>query len=128
AARSAGAVLSLPRLADVHMSARVYAFGVVATLGCAVVVSLLPLLRARHVSVAQVLRGESVANQGRHRRRARELLVVAQVALALVLVASSSVLARSFARLTQVPLGFDARDVVSARVLLPYARYGSAGP
>ena len=53
-------------------------------------------------------------------------LVVAQIALAVVLVAASGLMTRSFLRLNAVRPGFDADHVVTSRVLLPYARYGPA--
>jgi predicted permease len=90
-------------------------------------VSVLPLLRARRVSIAQVLRGAGGGPAGgRSHQRARDTLVVAQIALALVLVASSGLMTRSFLRLNDVRPGFDADHVVTSRVLLPYARFGTA--
>ena len=56
----------------------------------------------------------------------RDALVVAQIALAVVLVAVSGLMTRSFLRLSEVRPGFDADHVVTSRVLLPYARYGGA--
>ncbi len=121
----AGVALSLPRLEDVRAGGPVLLFALGATLVCALLVSVLPLVRARRVSVAQVLRGAGGGSAGGPtRQRARQLLVVAQVALALVLVASSGLMVRSFVRLSNVAPGFDADHVVASRVLLPYARYG----
>jgi predicted permease len=116
--------IDLPRLAEVGLDARVVAFAaVVSTLG-AFVVSLLPVLRARRIHPAIVLKESSrSATAGRDRQRARSALVVAQVALALVLVAGSALMARSFARLRDVSPGFDASGVLTLRVALPRATY-----
>jgi predicted permease len=96
---------------------------------CALSVGLLPLLRARRVPIALVLRGAGRGSgAGASRRRgARDGLVVAQTALALVLVASSGLMARSLMRLQDVRPGFVPNDVAVARVLLPLAKYGT-GP
>jgi predicted permease len=127
AARSAGAALSLPRLENVDIGAPVLMFALGVTVLCALLVSVLPLLRARTVSIAQLLRGAGAGStSGRPHRRARDTLVVAQVALALVLVAASGLMLRSFLSLNDVRPGFDADHVVASRVLLPYARYGGA--
>src|SRR5688500_60697 len=88
-ALSAGAALSLLRLENVDVDRTVLLFAVVMTVLCAVCVSLLPLWRLRRVSVAQVLRGGSNRAGERSHQRTRDVLVVAQIAVALVLVASS---------------------------------------
>jgi putative ABC transport system permease protein len=97
------------------------------TLFCALAVSTVPLLRARRTSVAEVLRNAGVGPAGgRSHRRARYALVVAQIALGVVLVAASGLMTRSFIRLNAVRPGFDADQVVTSGVLLPFARYGAA--
>ncbi|HEU4454696.1 MAG TPA: ABC transporter permease [Longimicrobium sp.] len=124
-----GTALSLPRLEDVGIDAPVLLFAVGITVLCALLVSVLPLLRARRVSIAQTLRSASVGTGpagGRSPRRVRDALVVAQIALAVVLVAVSGLMTRSFLRLLEVRPGFEADGVVTSRVLLPYARYGAA--
>ncbi len=123
AARSAGSVLSLPRVEEVVVDTRVLLFALGITVFCALAVSILPLLRARGGSVAQVLRGAGI---GPARGRSRDALVVAQIALGVVLVAASGLMTRSFVRLNAVQPGFDADHVVTSSVLLPFATYGPA--
>jgi predicted permease len=122
-ARSAGAALSLPRLEEVGVDTRVLLFASGVTLLCAVAVSVLPLLRARGVSFAEVLRG---ASSGRaDAGRSRDALVVAQIALGVVLVAASGLMTRSLLLLNAVRPGFDSEHVVTSRLLLPFARRGA---
>jgi putative ABC transport system permease protein len=124
---NAGAALSLPRLENVGVDTSVMGFAFGVTVICAIFVSVLPLIRSRRISVAQVLRGAgSGRTSGRSIQRARDGLVVAQIAVALLLVASSGLMVRSFIRLTDVQPGFDADQVVTSSVLLPFARYGTA--
>ena len=122
----AGDVWAVPRLDEVTVDLRTLAFALVVTTLCAICVSLLPLRRARRVSIALVLR---TAGRGSaadpSRQRARNALVVAQTALALVLVASSGLMTRSLMRLEAVTPGFVSDDVAVARVLLPIAKYGT---
>ena len=123
--RSAGTALALPRLEDVGVDAPVLLFALGITIFCALFVSGLPLLRARRVAIVQVLRraGTGLAG-GRAPLRARHALVVAQIALAVVLVTLSGLMTRSLLRLQDVRPGFEADHVVTSRVLLPYASYG----
>ncbi len=126
---STGTALSLPRLEAVEIDAPVLLFALGITVFCALFVSVLPLLRGRRVPLAQVLRRAGSGRAGgRAPLRARDALVVAQIALAVVLVTLSGLTTRSLLRLLDVRPGFDADRVVTSRVLLPYARYGTADP
>lgn len=124
-ARSAGGVLSLPRIEDVVVGAPVLIWALATTVFCTLYVSVLPLRRARQVAIAQVLRGGAARMGGSTRRRSRDTLVVAQISLAVVLVASSGLMTRSLLRLIDVRPGFEPDSIVVARVLLPLARYGA---
>jgi putative ABC transport system permease protein len=122
--RSTGTALSLPRLEDVGVDAPVLLFALGITVSCALFVSVVPLLRARRISIVQVLRRAGTGPAGsRAPQRVRHALVVAQIALAVVLVTSSGLMTRSLLRLHDVQPGFEADHVVTSRVLLPYARY-----
>jgi predicted permease len=128
-ATTVGGPLGLPRLEDVRIDAPVLLFAFGASVFSAVFVSIVPVFRARRVPIAMVLRGGTGAG-GRGaatgaRPGARNVLVVAQTALALVLVAASGLLARSFMRLERVSPGFNADNVVIARLMLPKANYPS---
>jgi putative ABC transport system permease protein len=64
------------------------------------------------------------STQGIGGRRIRSGLVVAEIVLALVLLASAGLLVTSFVRLQKVRPGFDPTNVMTARVVLPQNRYG----
>ena len=86
--------------------------------------SLLPVNRLRTLQVSTVLRsGGRAATGSRDRQRARQTLVVAQVALAFALLAGSGLLARTWLELRAVQPGFDASSVLTFRVALPSATY-----
>lgn len=125
-AASVGGALGLPRLDEVSLDGRVLLFAFGVSVFCALFVSFIPVLRARRVPIASVLRAGGRGNTSHGRQRARSILVIAQTALALVLVATSGLLARSFMRLQQVEPGFDADGVVMARLMLPRANYPTA--
>jgi predicted permease len=118
--------IDVPRANEVRLDLAVWAFAAAATLLCALAVSLVPLLRTRRIPISTVLRdsGRS-ATAGAERHRTRSTLVIAQVALALVLVAASGLMARSFNRLRTVDPGFDPTRAVSLQISLPTAKYQS---
>jgi len=70
--------------------------------------------------------GSRSSTTGRERHRARSTLVVAQVALALVLLVGSGLMLRSFMALKNVDLGFDANQTLTFRFALPGAEYPEA--
>lgn len=101
------------------------------TFGVALLTSLLigayPALQASRSALAAVLRegGRSLTGQ-RGQRRVRNLLVSGQVAVSLVLLVGAALLAATFLRLQQQPVGFRAEGVFAASLTLPAARYPTA--
>ena len=118
--------IDLPRLREVGIDGSVFLFAAILAGLSALVVSLVPLRRTRTVAIAMVLQdaGRS-ATTGARRHRARSTLVIAQVALALVLLSAAGLMARSFARLRSVQPGFSSDSVLVLRVALPPARYST---
>jgi predicted permease len=119
AARAADA---LPRLSEVTVDGPVLAFSLGAAVAATVLFGLLPALRiARsHSALAFAARG-SAGN----RRTARlwRVLVAAQVALVTVLLLGSGLLVRSLGNILAADVGYDPRNVVSARIYLPGSKY-----
>lgn len=114
----------LPRLAEVTVDGVALAFGLVAALVASLLATLLPAWRQRRVNLAAMLReGGRAGTAGRARQRSRGVLVGAQVALAMVLLAGSGLLARSVLRLRAVRPGFDASQLLTFRVDLPRSTY-----
>lgn len=118
--------IDVPRLTEVSVGPAVVLFALLATMASALAVCLVPLTRTRRIAISSVLKesGRS-ATSGRERHRTRGMLVVAQVALALILVAASGLMARSFARLRDVKPGFSDQGIATLKVSLPAARYAS---
>ena len=109
----------LPRLHEVRMDTTVFAFGAVLSLLSAVVLGMLPTLSvARRSLAAQVREGSRGSTAGRGRHRIRQMLIVAQVAMALVLLVSSGLMLRSAARLNAVNPGFRIDGLLTAGVSL----------
>lgn len=119
-----GTGTSIPRLAEVHVDVLVVAVTAGLAALAALVVSAIPVTRleATSLSAALMSSGRS-ATTGRVQHRARRALVVAQVALALVLLAAAGLIARSFSRLRSVDPGFVADHSLAFRMSIPPVTY-----
>src|SRR5215475_3377677 len=112
---------SLPRYNEIGVNGRVLAFTFALALLTVLLFGLLPALQAIKADVRATL---SEGGRGGNRQgRLRRLLVAAEVALALVLLVGAGLMARSFVKLRQVPIGFTERNVLTMRVPLPAAKY-----
>jgi predicted permease len=115
---------TIPRLDQVRLDPIVLAFAVGAAAISALIFGLLPAIRYTRGNVLSALRHggrSSTDHPGRH--RGRNLLVVAQTAMALILLVGSGLLARSFSKLMSAELGFDPHHVLTFRVGLPVPKY-----
>jgi putative ABC transport system permease protein len=114
----------VPRVNEIGIDPWVLGFALVVSLVTGLAFGLLPALRAAAPGVEEVLRDEGGATTGsRRRQRTQRGLVVAEIALALVLLVGSGLLIRSFVRLTSVDPGYDTHDVLAARIRLTPSRY-----
>ena len=116
---------SLPRLDEVSMDWRSIGFCMATALTFGVAFGLLPLASAG-VDVAMLRDGGRGLTTSRPRDIARRGLVLAQVALAVMLLAGAALMVKSFARLRGVRPGFDPVGVQSMTLILPSSRYMTA--
>ncbi|MDQ6887033.1 MAG: ABC transporter permease [Gemmatimonadota bacterium] len=116
----------LPRLGAIGVNGTVFAFGLGITTLIGLAVGCIPAVQAASSDPHRDLQQGSRRTAGGH-RRARSTLVVAEVAIALVLLVSSGLLLRSLERLFAVPAGFDSSHVLSMQVQTsrPRFRYDS---
>jgi putative ABC transport system permease protein len=113
---------SLPRLAGAQLDLPVLLFAIGAGLAATLLFGALPAVQVSRVGVAEVL-GEGGRGFSSGRTSARRLLVAAQVAVAMVLLAGAGLLLKSFVRLQAVPSGLDPEGVLSLRLTVPDSRY-----
>ena len=115
---------AIPRLGEVHVDATVIAFTVLIAVLVAIACSAIPAIRFMRSDALSGLRdGGRSGTAGSHRQRARGVLVAGQMALALMVLAVSGLLVRSFQRLQAVRPGFNPDGVATLWVSLPSIRY-----
>jgi len=115
---------TIPRLAELRIDLPTLGFALTISGLVAFVCSIVPALRIGRVDLSDALReGGRGGTAGRARQRVRTALVAAQIALALVALASSGLLLRTFQRLNAVRPGFDMEGLGTFWVALPGARY-----
>jgi putative ABC transport system permease protein len=114
----------LPRLDEIGVDAGVLAFTVLLTVGAGVLFGLVPALYAGRADLQGALRDAARSGTaGRRRIRLRQLFVVSETALAVVLLVAAGLLLQSFRRLMAVDPGFSAESVLTARVTVPAVKY-----
>jgi putative ABC transport system permease protein len=118
--------LPVQRLDAVSIDATVLLFTLAATLISGLAFGLMPAFTASGTALTDSLKEGGRTGTAARGARTRAALVVAEIALALVLLVGAGLLVRSFARLTNVDTGFEAEQTLSMRVSLPAARYPEA--
>ena len=114
---------NIPRLRDVGMDAQVLGFTLILALVTSIIFGLAPALQISRVELQATLRQGARGAIPRGRTRIRSVLVVVQIALAMVLLVGAGLMFGSFLRLQSVPVGFDASNVLTVPLQLPEERY-----
>jgi predicted permease len=119
---------TLPRLGDIGIDPMVLAFTLVVSLVAGLLFGLIPVVKYAGPQVATGLRaGSRTSSHSAERHRARNILVVSQVALALVLLVSCGLLIRTFQALRAVQPGFtQPEEVQMIRIFIPPAQVEKA--
>ena len=117
--------LDIPRLSDVGIDGRALGFALALVLTTAVTCGLLPAVVLSRVDLQRVLKEGGRSPGGHGGRRAHHLLIVAEIALAVMLLVGAGLLARTVQRLTAEDPGFRAPQVVTAGIQLTGSAYAS---
>lgn len=119
-----GFATSVYDLNNIPLDWRVFAFTLALSLVTGIVFGLAPALTASKVDLIQALRNSRSAGLMSFGLRSfRGWLVVAELALAMVLLVAAGLLVRSFNKLTAIDLGFDRENVLTTRIALPRSKY-----
>ena len=117
---------TVPRLREVDLDFTVLVTTLVISVGTGIFFGIIPGLASAKPELTEALKeGGRGSTEGRRRNRVRNVLVVAEVALALVLLTSAALLMKSFVRLQNVSPGFNPRNVMTMEISLPKLKYNS---
>jgi putative ABC transport system permease protein len=117
---------NLPRLSDVRLDGTALLVACLAVLVSALFSGLIPAVRAARPQLLPSLREGSGASSSARHVRLRQVMLVGEAALAVMLLIGSGLLIRSFVKLISVDPGYDASNVLTAEVYLPGAEDGRA--
>ncbi|MEY2573434.1 MAG: hypothetical protein QOJ87_1647, partial [Verrucomicrobiota bacterium] len=115
---------NIPRISNIQLDAPVLVFTLLVSLATGVIFGLVPAWQASHVDLNSSLKsGTRTGGGGENKGRVRNALIMAEVALALVLLISAGLLIQSFARLGRVQPGLRTERLLTARIGLPDVIY-----
>jgi putative ABC transport system permease protein len=115
---------SVPRVAAVRVDLAVLLFTAAVAIVTSIVFGIAPALRALRIDLTEALKdGAQGTSSGSVRQRFRNALVVAEMALAVVLLVGAGLMLRSLWSLQRLELGFDPSRVLTMSVALPAATY-----
>jgi predicted permease len=117
---------AVPRLRDLQMDGRVLAFTALACLLTGIAFGLAPALSALRIDLNSSLKESGAASQITDRLHLRSLFVVAEVALAMVLLVGGSLLAKTLWRLQHVDTGFRAENILTFRFTVPPRKFATS--
>jgi predicted permease len=114
---------NLPRLDEITLDVPVLLFTLLVTVFSGLLFGLIPLVRYARPRLSAGLRtGSRTSSPGRDRLRAQGILVVTQVALALVLLIGAGLMIRTFQKLSEVDTGFErAEEIQTMRIEIPFS-------
>jgi putative ABC transport system permease protein len=114
----------IPRALQVGLDWRVLGFTLFVSVGTGLVFGLVPALQSSKTQLTETLKeGGRGSGEGARRNLIRSVLVVAELAIAVVLLVGAGLLIQSLWRLRQVSPGFNSQNVLTFSVALPEVRY-----
>lgn len=113
---------NLPRLAEVSIDVGALAFTAVVCMATSLTFGLIPAIQASRADQRATIQAVGRGAGGR-RRRVRDLLIIGEVAMSVVLLVGAGLLIRSFLALQQVRPGFDPKDLLTFQVSFPSNTY-----
>ena len=117
---------TLTRINEISVDATVLGLGLLVSLASGLFIGLVPAMRASRVALVPSLAQQGKGVAGPSGTLVRHAIVVAQMALATMLLVGAALLLQSFVRLQLVRPGFDPQGVITARISLPRAQYPDA--
>src|SRR6266545_3985775 len=119
----------MPTWIVINIDWRVLAFTLAVSILTGLIAGLAPALQASKPDLNELLKEGAKGSQGAARHELRKALIVAEIALALILLVGAGLMVKSFLRLRQTELGFKPDNLLTLRVALPWRKYNDTqGP
>ena len=119
---------TIPRLAEVDVDLVVLIVTAVVAVGTGILFGLIPAFASAKPELTEVLKeGGRSSTTGARRNQVRNSLVVAEIALALVLLVGAGLLLKSYASVQNIDPGFDRRNILTAELDLSETKYPQRG-
>jgi hypothetical protein len=118
---------NIPRLDQIGIDARVLGFALAVSVLTGIMVGIAPAFQTLKPNLVQTLKEEGYRSRGGLGQRVRSLLVIGEVAVALMLLSSAGLLIRSLYRLTRADLGFDPHNVLTVDLGIPRTKLATGG-
>lgn len=114
---------ALPRVDEIVVDGRVLVFGLVSSVGCAMIFGVAPALRVCRPDPMGLTKATRAAGTNVKWRRFSNGLVITEIAVAMVLLTSAGLLIRTLVALREIDLGFHADGVLTVGINLPEIKY-----
>ncbi|HZZ18430.1 MAG TPA: ABC transporter permease, partial [Opitutaceae bacterium] len=115
----------LPDMLPISVDRGVLWFAMILSVSVTLLIGILPVIHILRASLVELIhRTSRGASKGRSVRNLSGILVVSQVAIALVLLIGASLLIHSFVNALAVKPGFNPRDIVTAKIAIPWSIAG----
>jgi putative ABC transport system permease protein len=110
---------NLPRLDEIHLDGRALTFTLALSVGTSIAFGLVPAFQASKANLQAALKAGGRQVGGDRSPRLRKVLIIGEIACALVLIAGAALLMESFMRLLQVRPGYNSQNVITGTVGFP---------
>src|ERR1041385_5532775 len=117
----------VPRLDQMHLDYSVLAFNLAVSIACGIIFGLAPAWRFSKPDLQETLKDSNAGSGERQGKRLRGGLVIAEVALATILLAGAGLLVRSLIHLANSNVGFDPQNVLTFELIPARSRYDGKG-
>ena len=115
---------NIPRLNETTIDTQVLMFSLALTIGTGLIFGIGPALSGSKAELQEELKESGTRlTAGFARARLRSVLVVTEMALALMLLTGAGLLIRSFVRVQEIDPGFNAKNLLTASIMLPHEKY-----